>query len=372
MTQMPSIIRAPHAVGRVLRRCLFLAPVCAAMLAGCVDDVVAPHVPARPADATPLYWSLRNDHRAVTLSIAAPHDTLRIRAVPLDGAGKPLILDGAATYTSSQPARVQVSADGLIRAIAPGTNVYVISSLASGNTRHVDTTIVTVTSLASPPAVGEFSVQPVPPDSARWTVFHNLLTLTPGYTKRLPLHVRDAAGNPIPGVAVRYTSSDPEQVPIGSFTGEIKAKGHGRATFAAEATIYGAKWVDSVEFAFDWPVATWMLVGNAAPPGAEPRLFADPSSVRIARGGTVTFMSLIEIPVGIEFDDPTNVEERTTLRCPVFPDMGGRGNIATFGGGPANFLLNCRSRRFPVPGEYTFRITPSGGTGRIVVEDRAP
>lgn len=374
---MPPNTRALRTVGHVLHRGLRLAPlcaatICAAAVAGCVDDAVAPHVPAPPTDATALYWSLRNDHRAVTLSTVAPHDTLRVRAVPHDGAGRPLNLGGTLTYTSSQPARVQVSADGLIRAVAPGANVYVVSTLAAGNVRHVDTTVVNVTTHASPPTVALFSTQPVAPDSARWAIHFDFQTFVPGYDKRLPLQVRDAAGTPITGVAVRYTSSDPRLAPIGSFTGEIRSKRRGRATFTAEATIYGTKRTDSVEFHFDWPVHAWAIAWNRAAPGETPRVVFDPATQRISTGGAVMFINMTDSAMGIVFDDPTHVEERTTLGCVLLPDQGGSGNIAPVGGGPPNLLLNCRSRRFPVPGVYPFRSTVTGASGAIIVEDREP
>lgn len=372
MTHTALTIRAQRPLrGAVLRK-LLLAPVCAATFAGCVDDAVAPHVPTPPADATPLFWGLRNDHRAVTLSTVAPYDTLRIRAVPHDAAGRPLSLEGTITYTSAQPARAVVSDAGLIRAIAPGTNVYVISELVAGNVRHVDTTVVNVTTHATPPTVARFSAQPVAPDSARWVIHHGEMPLI-GFDKRLPLKIEDAAGTPVTGVAVRYTSSDPALAPIHPLTGALLSKRVGRATFTAEATIYGTRWKDSVEFAFDWP-AYWSVsiynhnMGTPKPPS----FYYDPTYVRIGKGGTVAFRSYAMVPVEVEFDDPTHVEERTTLRCAYAAvDPGGRGNIASFGDATIN-LNHCRSRRFPVPGVYKFRVLPGGPVGTIVVEDSAP
>jgi hypothetical protein len=353
---------------------MLVAPLCVAMFTGCLDDAVAPHVPAPPADATPLFWGLRNDHRAVTLSTAAPYDTLRIRAVPHDGAGRALSLEGAkVTYTSAQPSRAVVSDSGIIRAIAPGTNIYVISQLVVNNVRHVDTTVVNVTTHATPPAVALFSSAPVAPDSARWVMHHDELSLLPGFSKRLPLRIEDAAGRPITGVAVRYSSSDPVLAPIVPFTGEIKSKRLGRATFTAEATIYGTTWKDSVEFVFDWPPysAVSIYKHRQSSPDVPPSLYYDPTYVRIGKGGTVAFRSYAQMAVQVEFDDPTHVEERTTLRCAYAAvDPGGSGNIALFG--DATISLNhCRSRRFPVPGVYKFRVTPGGPTGTIVVEESA-
>lgn len=372
MSQMPLFPRDPLMTSRMAGRGRLLAPLCAAMIAGCADPAVAPHVPAPPKDATTLFWRLENDHRAVNLSMAAPYDTLRIRAVPHDGAGRPLSLDGSLTFTSSEPARVRVSADGLIRAVAPGANVFVVSTLVADNVRHVDTTIVSVTASATPLKVARFSVQPVAPDSARWAVHHDWQTFVPGYTKMLPLRVEDATGARITGVAVRYTSSDPMLAPINATTGEIKSKRTGRAMFTAEATIHGKRWRDSVEFRFDWPVHAWAVAIDKAAPGAAPRIEFDPAIQRISKGGAVTFHNFSTSAIGITFDDPTNVVERQVLGCVIFPDQGGSGNIAPFGGGTPNLFLNCRSRRFPVPGVYTFRTTVGGGIGTIIVEDRDP
>jgi hypothetical protein len=364
-------IRASRTIGRARHRFSLLAPLYAALFAGCVDDAIAPHVPAPPTDVTPLFWYLRNDHRAVTLSTVAPYDTLRIRAVPHDGAGRPMSLEGELTYRSSQPARVEVSADGLIRAVTAGTNVYVISTFAAANLRHVDTTVVNVTTRASPAPVARFSVQPVPPDSTHWAIHHDVLASLPGYQKRPPLRVDDASGAPITGVAVRYTSSDPRLVPIHSFNGEIKSRRLGRATFTAEATIYGTTWRDSLELDFDWPPMGWVSMWNAAGQGAEPRIEPWPAIVRIKKGGTVVFSNDMPTTVGVVFDDPAQVVERTSLGCPSMVDPGGNGNIEPFNDSPYKGFQNCRSRRFPVTGVYTFRLTPSGATGKVIVEESA-
>ena len=367
---MPLTIPATRAPRGAVRRRMLLAPLCVVIFAGCVEEPVAPHVPVPPKDATPLFWSLRNDHRAVTLSTVAPHDTLRIRAVPHDGAGRPLSLEGSVTYASTQPTRAVVSDAGLIRAIAPGTNIFVISTFVVGNVRHVDTTVVNVTTHASPSTAVRFSVQPVAPDSARWFVegAESLL----GINKRLPLRIENAAGQPITGVAVRYTSSDPALVPINAFNGAIASKRLGRATFTAEATIYGTKWADSVEFEFDWMVYGYVQVIDQENKshGLPIRLGISPSIFRIGKGGAVAFQNSAGMPVGIVFDDPTHVEERTSLGCPLIVDVGGRGNIAPFGDAIFS-LAHCRSRRFPVPGVYTYRSTRDGATGTIIVEESA-
>jgi plastocyanin len=170
---------------------------------------------------------------------------------------------------------------------------------------------------------------------------------------------------------VRYASSDPVLAPIHSFSGAITSKRLGRATYTAEATIYGTKWRDSVEFEFDWPAVGWAVAQNQAAPDEAPRVTFDPAVVRIGAGGTVLFSNFTTVALEVVFDDPTHVEERTTFGCPYFPDQGGGGNIASFGGGVPNPWLNCRSRRFPVPGVYTYRITPDGPTRTIIVEESA-
>ena len=289
--------------------------------------------------------------------------------------GRPLDLEGTPTYVSSQPGYVLVSADGLVKAIAPRTNVYVIASLVAGNVRHVDTTVVNVTAVASPPTVAFFSVQPVAPDSTRWAIHQDPIGLIPGFVKQPPLRIQAAGGTPITGVAVRYTSSDPVLAPIHSFNGEIKSKRTGRVTFTAEATIYGTTWRDSVEYEFDWPAMGWAQVFSSAKAGEPPILYAAVPVIRIGKGGTVAFTNAVDIPVGIVFDDPTHVAATTSLQCPpaagLLPQTGS-GDIPPFGGGPLNLLKNCQSRRFPVPGVYTYRSTPAGATGTIIVEETAP
>lgn len=338
------------------------AALLALLLLGCGGDAVAPTRIQGGRDAASLYWALALDHKGITLSNAPPYDTLMITATPRDGKGLPLPALGAVTYRSTDLEHVRVSPDGLLQAVKAGVGVRVIAELATGNVRHADTAIVNVTDDPAPRPMASFSIQLPPSDSARWPMGGVV-----GLVKAIAAHAADADGDSIRGLSVHYASSDTTVATIDPSTGRLEGIRPGHVTFSAAATAYGSSMTDSLPFTITMPVFQLVLITTDTSAGSGAHF--QPSEIRITPGGTIMWLNGSRQPVDVTFDDPADVAERTTLRCFLPGDPGGAGDIPAFGDttGTAFSPPNCRSRRFPVPGTYTYRSTLTGATGRVVV-----
>lgn len=354
---------------------------------GCGEAVAPYHEPVA-TEIAGLYWALTIDHQAVTLSTVAPYDTLRLTATPRDADGGSLAASGTVTFRSSDEARVQVGADGLIRALKAGTNVKVIAELTAGNVRHADTVTVNVTTVAAPPTLASLSIHPVPPDSARWPAdFAGVgsdgleglppvvlqLALPVIFGKTLTIRAMDTSGHAISGLAVQITSSDETVAAYTSnlFGGPaVRPRRPGTTAFIATATAYGVTRTDTLPFTITMPgLAVLILQSPAATPGGTASVGVDPAEVTINRDGVAVWLNATGRPVDLVFDDSTDVAE-SPWQCGD-DDPGGAGNVAAFGDATGNTAsaANCRMRRFPVAGVYTYRSTTTGAAGRIVVTD---
>lgn len=336
------------------------------IVGGCSGDAAV--APPPVTDVSRMYWALTLDHHAVTLSLVAPYDTIRLTATPRNAAGESLSELPAPTFTSTDLERVQVDADGLVHARKVGSQVKVVASLAYGNILHADTVVITVTNTATPPVLGSLSIDPAdktPADSAKIPV---------NTTKTLTAITKNTAGTTISGLAVYYASLDPTVATIDRSSGLITPHRVGRVTLIAAATAYGVTKVDTVPFTITH--ASQVPTQIALQPGANGQATwgFTVSRITITKGGVVLFINLpaTNPTIDVMFDDPTNVAAASQFCVPPAITHGcGTGNIEAFGGnpaaaGPAN---NNRARSFPVPGTYQFYSTILGTGGTITVVD---
>lgn len=330
-----------------------------AMLAavlGCGSDSVAP---TPSTDVSRLYWSLTLDQHAINLSTVAPYDTVRLTATPRQADGQPLTDTSVAmpTFRSTDPARVRVSADGLLQAVAPGQAVAVIATLQVGFITHTDTALVYVTNSAAPSVPAGFSIHPLPGDSTIWDAnqLSNFDLFGPA-----TIVPHDSLGNPISGIGISFSSSDTTIAKIARTTGVLDGRRPGQVKIIASTTAFGVVMADTIPFTITMP-ATQLVI--AAPPSTNPtgnNIFG-PATVEIAAGGEVVWGNYSFTPTDIVFDDPTNVAE-DILICGC-----GSGNVDFFVGDSV-FGPGIAARRFPVAGTYTYHTTaPGGASGKIIV-----
>jgi plastocyanin len=382
--------RAWHRTSSIQTALWRLAAVSAVLtVLGCGDTTPAPTRPAAPRDATHLYWALSLDHHAITLSTAAPYDTLQLTATALDAQGTALDgLDGTVSFRSTVPDVAYVTADGLVHAMKAGTGVQVIAEYATGNARHADTAIVNVTNdTPAPRMLDSLSIHPLPPAEATVNFapsFQFPETPPPsisGYLQSLAFSVffgstitaraTDMAGHAIPKIAVAFTSANPLVATINRSTGAIKLVSPGQVPIIATATAYGVTKADTVVYTVLQPIFAALNIKRRPISPTETAVTFGPSEVTVSAGAMVLWLNTSGEPVDVTFDDPTNVAPGT-IGCGE-GDPGEAGNIAAFGEpldpDPTVPLsgANCRTRSFPVPGTYAYHSTATGAAGRIIV-----
>lgn len=363
------------------------------LVLGCQGSELAPH----PPDIETLFWDLRLDHQAVTLSTTPPYNTLTLTATPRNHASEPLKGLPAPVYTTSNPRSVVVTAEGKIQAGPQGGLATVTATLTVANVKHADTVYVLVVDNPAPPVLDRVSIHPLPPDSAKRAVsgirvgpvvasttntFPRMIKLEEtdvpggsflqGFHPIYPFPVRttDLGNNPISGL-VHLESAD---ATIATFYDNDKARPSftvflpfesalsspwiqpqksGVVTIYASATMFGVTKADTLQYHVGWPLATGIV---AAPlplrgpgnfflkyiPGKLTKAASAP--VRIGTGGVVAWRGESTEETEVVFDDPTHVRAYETLSASLLnPALCDPSNISFYpvGGCAAagNFVL---------------------------------
>lgn len=326
-------------------------------VAGCVSD--AAYAPPPVTDPTKLFWSLTLDHRAVTLSTVAPYDTIQLTATPRTVKGEAITGLPTPTFTSLDLDHVQVSANGLVHAIASGSQSAVVASLSIGNDTHVDTVIVNVTDTTPPPVLSVFTIHPDSGDSAKTAI-------DDGTT--LQWRAFDPAGNPITGLSVYYATSDSTIATIDRVQGLLNPIRPGHVTLYATATAYGITKADTLPYTIGYPLLVQVnIVPEQNSAGKTVGVYQQ-TRLRLGPGATVLFINATAPLTDVTFDNPTNVDQNDQY-CAIAPSLCGGGSIAAFARDPndSTGVSYIRARQFPVPGTYPFHSTISGAKGTIVV-----
>jgi hypothetical protein len=373
-------------------------------LGGCSSIEPVPPQKAPITDPTQLYMSLTLDHPAVTMDTAAGYNTLQLVATPRDAQGTPMPDLPAPTFTSSDTTKVKVTPEGLVTAVATGSGITVTASLTVGPVTHLDSALVDVTSLATPPVLASLSIHPVPPDSAIWPVDQAIpdFTITPsvmlflagagdydpafasyfltiGDVRFLVSRAVDAGGAPIAGLRVAYTSLDPTVATVQRSSGGVASLRPGQVRLVAQTMAYGVAKADTLLVTVTLPF-TDQMVAKTGPSGA---VVFEPNEVRIAPSGYVGwFIGPGETmdTVDVVFDDPTPVGAPPAALCDViinniFPLFASNfcdpGNAlvvkGAFGEPLTDMLASMQLRQFPTPGVYPFHSVRTGATGRVIV-----
>lgn len=137
---------------------------------------------------------------------------LRLEALPTDALGEDLS-DRSATWSSSDESIARIDRFGLLEAIAPGQVAITVT---------IEGIVAAASILVVPPPVGRVMLEP------------DTLELLEGEERVLTASVFDVWGNPLPEIAVGWSSSDPTTVAVDS-AGKVYAVHSGGATIIAEA-----------------------------------------------------------------------------------------------------------------------------------------
>jgi plastocyanin len=360
-----------------------LVTIVAIALFGCSGDIVEPYTPAVDKNATSMFWGLELNYETVLLSTAPTYDTFQIVATPRDGNGNAIVGLGPVTFTNSNADVAEVTPEGKVIAKKAGTTDIRVSLTHGEITQWTDMR-VQVSEDPNPPVITEFSIAPQGGDSTIWAVNGNgadLVIAGNGMITTTDWKIifgvaNDQNGFPISGVTAPIKSLNPNvaQWVIGIETiWALKALTPGHATLYTKMRVYNKPIVDTVEFTITMPVYSVVAIrSRPAQIGQPNKIIFESSDITISPGGTVVWANVSGEPVDIVFDDPSNVVEHGSVSC-GFGDVGGVGNIDAFGEAqdpeaPQISPANCRSRRFPVAGVYTYRSVRTGAQGRVVVD----
>lgn len=363
-------------------------------VAGCGGDAMTPS----RVQADVLYWDLALHHQAVTLSLSAPSDTLRLRATPRDQRGRELPTSSTATYVSRDLDRLSVTSDGVLRALGPTTQpVPVVATLTVGNMTHSDSVMVMILDEPQPPRVlASLSIHPIPPDSAKSPAAG--ISGSGHFADTLPIQVRDADGMLMQFVGsdgfsmttlpVNFRSSDSALATVDPVTGVVQGLRAGAVTFYATTTVFGLTKADSLPYRIGWPLFARINVTKSIR-GMPKNIFSE-TNVKVGVGALVQWDATggagadPSLETDVTFDDPAHVMPFNT--APLLPnfnaflvgfycrayscDEGGSFVLRPFyeaGESTVPNGLGVVMRTFPVAGIYSYRSTAGGTTGRIHV-----
>jgi hypothetical protein len=343
------------------------------VLAGCgSDDVVSPV--NRSATA---FWSLQLERSAVTMALAAPYDTLRLVATPRTASGVPIDTLPAVTFTTTNVNTVQVDPTGLLTAVGITPGTVIVASLTAGGITHADTATVAVTPDPGGLLITSFSIQPVPPDSARMALGGTLLQATRSLT---PI-VMDAGGNQVFDLPVRYATLDPTTATIDRWGGAITGVSLGYVPLVATMTAYGRSFADTVQYRIGLPAYTkvWVHGPLYAYVKYQEGSF-DPDSVTVGTGAVIEWWDAGRIE-GTQTDitfDPVQAQTLDSVpegfTCTTYGlECDATGSIPAYGPvkGEDYYMTAVRGRRFSQPGVYRYTNTLWGTHGVVVVVDES-
>jgi hypothetical protein len=354
-----------------LRPALLLVP----LVLGCGSD--------NPVDPTSEglrpYWALQLNHKAITLGLNSEVDTLRLVATPLAPDNSTLDDIGVITFTSSNTDVVTVGEDGLITGLAPTAGVTIVATMSAQGVTHADTAMVAVTEDPGALRLASFSIDPIPPDSAKFAAGG---TYTEAFRNLTPT-LLDTDGNPIEGVPIHFQSLDMTTALVESWSSSITGLRPGYFDIAARTTVYGEQFVDTLRYRIGYPgvVRPKMYGTMYAYITYQVGTFAP----RVMRVGTGAVMEL-EYAMGgyglmadVVFDNPAVVaavpEQPSCVNYEIACEDAG--NIEPFG--PPEPLVDytdydknrSRARRLTQPGIYNLSSATWGTTATIIVEDES-
>lgn len=345
---------------------------------GCASDTTGPTQVA----AAQLFYHVTLNHHAITMALTPPYDTLQLVATASAASGDSLPERGHTTWTTSDSSSVRISPTGLLTALATTTGVTVTVYHTVGNVTQIDSATINVTDTTTIPRLATIAVQPESLYFGVYPVY--LLYGDVGFTAS----ALDAHGDTIPNVAFRITSATPAvlagyaQSATGLGPGWFQQLAAGHASILTEATVYGVRKVDTLQFTAGWWQNVVVQVLPQVPNGNRTQLgFFSPAEDTIAVGGTVAWVNLLSGQAAdVVFDDSTAVQAVdsamylggfASVMDLVIPNQAG-GNIPAFapldtGGLRGQDTLGVRARSFPVAGTYRYHSALYGTSGVIRV-----
>jgi large repetitive protein len=182
-------------------------------------------------------------------SLATPGHKLQLSVTVLNPSGREIPRPDVA-WSSLNPQTAEVNAEGIVRAVAAGIAMIVVSANGQADTARIVVGGGTASQLPIR-AVGSVVVAP------------DALTLDRGHAEQLRATVLDGSGSPLVGASPVWSSSDPAIASVDA-SGRITA--HDKGEVAIRATLDGVSGSAAVIVAYEPPqppVATTITVAPA-------------------------------------------------------------------------------------------------------------
>jgi plastocyanin len=314
-------------------------------------------------DPDHLFWRVALNHRAVTLSVAPPSNTLQLAATPVNSQGESLESD-TVIFTTTTSA-VSVSPTGLLTALSARSGGLIRIAITAGGVTLKDSVFVNVVNVTPIPTFETITIQ---------TPLGTTGDCFPLGISMIGAQLLGQGSAPITGAAVAYTSSNPTAAKIAANTGLITpacVTEPTPVTLYATATVYGVAKTDSITYTV---LPTHFMQVDVVPLATTGstvvRSAFNPGTIYISAGGTVAWRNASKQPVDIVFDDPSAAKPSPVSVFPgLIPTSTDSGNVAATEPDTANAYAtkNWSVRTFPIPGTYHYQSTMYGTTGTIVV-----
>ncbi len=355
--------------------------IAASVVCGCHSDLGVTPI----GFSTASYWELRLNHHAIQLSLRPPYNTVQLDAVPYSATGElwsantehqtqadSILMESPSVYLSRDSTKVLVSSTGLItaRAVQSGT-VFVVATRKIGSTVHWDSVLVRVADVAVIPVLDTFRVRPRDGDSAKIAI-----PIFGTGIKSFTVTTKNSGGAAITNLPVHFTSSDALVARVDNAFAPAKRITPirpGSVILRASAWIYGVVKHDSFPFTVGYPINSGIFGNPVINPGGALSntqwefgpgatvIWDNITGVLASEASRRGYVAQNGVSVDIVFDDSLN----------VLPIVGGTegGNIRGISGDTT--IANGRaSRRFLLPGTYTYRALPFNTIGKVVIHDK--
>jgi hypothetical protein len=184
-----------------------------AIISGCSGDPTEPPL----FESDELYGRVMLNHHAVTLSLTAPYDTVQLHITPLTTSGVPLsdATDIRYRVVGNDPS-VDVSEDGLVRALAPKMGVRIEAELTLNGITRKDSVLININEVSITPSTPKFDslgleIGAIPSDVVDCSMTRPVFTAT---GTKVSVGVFDAQQTEIPDANVALYSSNEKMIQV--------------------------------------------------------------------------------------------------------------------------------------------------------------
>lgn len=339
-----------------------------ALVSACSIDKEA-FTPAIGADQ--LLSKVKLEFNAYNLAMDEPYNTVQLRVSGISGSGE--IVDQPVTYSVANPALLEVSSTGLVRALAPTAGTVVHASMTYNGLTRTDSAFIAVIDGSPVIYPARVAIEPVPGDSAKFAVGGH------GLRDKTMLLIRaDSSGDNMSDLRVAISSADTSIAKVVQSLNNVTVRPvrPGRTTFHVSTYAYGIALHDSISFLVGWPLGGHVDVYARYLTGsATPILDFHAGRFTVGIGSCILWQNFTEIDVDIEFETPELVDPPVGATCLGLgsADING-GNIAPFrtqysSNGSIDIFSKMRGRTFNTAGVYRYYSKIHGTSGEIIVCD---